>query len=84
MGTVISDSYTQASGTSMATPHSAGACALLLQAKPGLTPQQIKDILMNTTKDLSLDANTQGTGRAQVDKADQLERGMLLFLSPLV
>ena len=71
MGTVINDSYTQASGTSMATPHAAGACALLLQAKPGLAPQQIKDILMNTAKNLNLDANTQGTGRAQVDKAYQ-------------
>jgi subtilisin family serine protease len=71
MGSVINDSYTQASGTSMATPHAAGACALLLQAKPGLAPQQIKDILMNTAKNLNLDANTQGTGRAQVDKAYQ-------------
>ena len=76
MGTTINDSYTQASGTSMATPHAAGACALLLQAKPGLTPQQVKDILMNTAKYLNLDANTQGTGRAQVDKAYQQAMAM--------
>ena len=76
MGTAINDSYTQASGTSMATPHAAGACALLLQAKPGLTPQQVKDILMNTAKYLNLDANTQGTGRAQVDKAYQQAMAM--------
>ena len=71
MGTVINASYTQASGTSMATPHAAGACALLLQATPGLAPQQLKDILMNTAKYLNLDANIEGTGRAQVDKAYQ-------------
>ncbi len=69
MGTPVNDAYTSASGTSMATPHAAGACALLLQANPGLTPQQVKTILMNTAKNLGLDANTQGTGRAQVFEA---------------
>ncbi len=64
MGTPIDDHYTSASGTSMATPHAAGVCALLLQAKPGLAPQQIKTILMETAKNLNLDANTQGAGRA--------------------
>ena len=66
MGTPVDSFYTSASGTSMATPHAAGACALLLQAKPGLSPQQIKDLLMNNTKDLGLDPNAQGKGRAQV------------------
>lgn len=71
MGTPVNDLYVSASGTSMATPHAAGSCALLLQANPGLTPQQVKDILMNTAKNLGLDANTQGTGRAQVFEAYQ-------------
>ena len=75
MGTPINAWYTSASGTSMATPHATGACALLLQAKPGLSPQQIKDTLMNTAKDLGLDANTQGKGRAQVFAAYQSALG---------
>ncbi len=75
MGTPIDTYYTTASGTSMATPHAAGACALLLQAKPGLSPQQVKEILMNTAKNLNLDANTQGTGRAQVFQAYQVAIG---------
>ncbi len=75
MGTPIDAWYTSASGTSMATPHATGACALLLQAKPGLSPQQIKDTLMNTAKDLGLDANTQGKGRAQVFAAYQSALG---------
>lgn len=71
MGTPLDAYYTSASGTSMATPHATGACALLLQAKPGLSSQQIKETLMNTAKDLGLDANTQGKGRAQVFNAYQ-------------
>lgn len=71
MGQPIDDFYTTASGTSMATPHATGSCALMFQANPKLTPQQIKDGLMSTAKDLGLDANTEGKGRAQLLAAYQ-------------
>jgi len=39
-------------GTSMAAPHIAGVCSLMKAINPGLTPDQIKDILQNTALDL--------------------------------
>jgi serine protease AprX len=69
MGTPVNDRYTSASGTSMATPHTTGTVALLLEAYPDLTPAEVKDVLMRTAKDLGLDGNTQGAGRAQVYNA---------------
>ncbi|MDN3017753.1 S8 family serine peptidase [Paenibacillus sp. BSR1-1] len=44
--------YTVMSGTSMATPHVAGIAALLLEAKPTLTPDEIKKVLQDTATNM--------------------------------
>ena len=47
------------SGTSMATPHVAGAAALYLQVNPGATAQQVRDALYdNTTKNIVTNSRT--------------------------
>ncbi len=73
MGTVVDEHYTAASGTSMATPHAAGICALLLQAEPGLTPEEVKERLVRTAIAIGADAYAQGHGRVDAWRALQNE-----------
>lgn len=62
------------SGTSMATPHVAGAAALLLQAHPKWTPLQVKAALEDTAHDLGLPLNDEGAGLIDAYAAVQLTR----------
>ncbi len=62
------------SGTSMASPHTAGAAALVREANPLWTPSQVRAALMNTASgDASVLTNTNprlaGAGLVQVDRA---------------
>jgi subtilisin family serine protease len=60
------------SGTSMATPHVAGAVALLIQKNPTWSPMQIKSALKKTAYDYGYDLNDQGAGRLDILAAIQL------------
>ncbi|MGF1241787.1 S8 family serine peptidase [Streptomyces sp. 2-6] len=61
--------YTTMSGTSMATPHVAGAAALLAQEHPDWSGARLKDALMSTSKQLDASAYTLGAGRVSVPDA---------------
>ncbi|MPY33496.1 S8 family serine peptidase [Streptomyces adustus] len=63
-------SYQTLSGTSMATPHVAGAAALLAAARPGLTGAQLKDLLVSSSQQTpQYDAFQAGSGRVDVPAA---------------
>jgi subtilisin family serine protease len=64
-----SGSYRSMSGTSMATPHVAGAAALLLQKNPDWNGSQLKEALMSTSKKLNYSPYHIGTGRLDVPAA---------------
>jgi serine protease AprX len=71
---------TTASGTSMASPHAAGAAAVLLQANPSLTPDQVRSALEVTAAPVSkADGTTApfwqvGYGRIDLARAVDLVR----------
>ncbi|MFD5065516.1 S8 family peptidase [Streptomyces sp. NPDC058394] len=70
MGHPADANYTAASGTSMATPHVAGAAALLAQRHPDWNGQQLKDALISTAHTTSGTKTTeQGGGRIDVAAA---------------
>ena len=67
------NSYGLNSGTSMASPHVAGAIALLKQVAPNMTGRQIKAILFSTATDLGAagEDNTFGKGLINLEAAFQ-------------
>ncbi|WP_305782595.1 S8 family serine peptidase [Symbioplanes lichenis] len=66
MGDVVDDNYTAASGTSMATPHVAGAAAILVQQHPDWSAPQIKEALISTAR-TATDVNVYGQGAGRTD-----------------
>ncbi len=59
--------YTFMSGTSMATPHTAGVVALMLSRKPDLTPEVIDSILESTAIDLGPAGKDNDFGAGRID-----------------
>jgi subtilisin family serine protease len=74
LGDVVDDRYTSISGTSMATPHVAGAAALVRQRHPDWTGDQIKNTLMAGAR-TGAAVPDQGAGR--VDVADAVTRTVI-------
>lgn len=77
--------YKISSGTSFAAPHVAGTAALILQKNPQLSPQELKSILMTTSKivydqfDDRFPIEVSGNGRIDASKAINAE---LIIMPP--
>jgi subtilisin family serine protease len=70
LGDPVGPYYVTLSGTSMATPHVAGAAALLAQRHPDWTARQLKDALISTAHTVAGQAvPDQGGGRIDVSAA---------------
>ncbi|GAA5199318.1 S8 family serine peptidase [Rugosimonospora acidiphila] len=70
IGTLIDANYTADSGTSMATPHVAGAAALLHQEHPDWSADQLKAALMDTAAPVhGGDLYGHGAGRVDIGAA---------------
>ncbi|MEQ4301378.1 S8 family serine peptidase [Plantactinospora sp. B6F1] len=68
-GVPVDDHYITANGTSMATPHVAGAAAILVQQHPDWTPAQLKAALMSTSADVGHSVYERGAGRVDIARA---------------
>lgn len=69
MGSPVDANYTRANGTSMATPHVAGAAAVLAQRHPDWTAPQLKAALMSTAHDVGDTVYQVGAGRLDLGRA---------------
>lgn len=70
LSTIPNNGYASYNGTSMASPHVAGAAALLWASNPNLTNQQVRQKLKDTALPLG-DSNHFGAGLVQVLNAIQ-------------
>ena len=68
----VDDDHIAISGTSMATPHVAGAAALVLQAHPDWSPQQVKAAFEVTTDSFGYSPSQEGSGQIDVLATVQL------------
>ena len=66
---VIDQHYTASTGTSMAAPHVAGAAALVLEANPNMSVDELAGALLNTAPLESSDPNEVGRGLLMIDQA---------------
>ncbi|MBP1970790.1 serine protease AprX [Virgibacillus natechei] len=70
---LVENDYFSLSGTSMATPICAGVAALVLQAYPEYTPDQVKQQLLQSASDLGLPPYDQGSGYLDAAEAVPLD-----------
>jgi serine protease len=76
------DNYALYNGTSMATPHVSGVVALLFQAKPTLTPDQVTSILQTTARAFPATCSQCGSGIVNANAAVDAALGTVPPVDP--
>jgi serine protease len=76
------DNYALYNGTSMATPHVSGVVALLFQAKPTLTPDQVTSILQTTARAFPAACSQCGSGIVNANAAVDAALGSVPPVDP--
>jgi serine protease AprX len=80
---LVSPSYIRGSGSSQAAAVTSGAAALLLNARPELTPDQVKSLLVRTADPINgLAASRQGSGRLDLAEALTAPAGPTTWQTP--
>jgi subtilisin family serine protease len=83
VGEPVADGYTALSGTSMATPHVAGAAALLKQQHPDWSGERIKAALVASTAAPAAGHDVFGQGTGRVDMARALNQTVVAEQGPV-
>ena len=68
VSTSAQDIYTKMSGTSVSTPIVAGACALIIQKYPNISPFEVKRMILNSSEPFMFDKNSEGFGVINIKK----------------
>ncbi|MFN8455681.1 MAG: S8 family serine peptidase [Anaerolineae bacterium] len=71
LGTVIEDGYVVSDGHQHGTPHASGVAALMLQANPSLTAEQVKTQMLAAAVSIGAQPNEQGVGKVDAFTAYQ-------------
>ena len=82
INTTTLSGYGAVSGTSYATPHVSGAAALLLQQNPGLSPEDIRSVLVSTssvvTEQTGMRSPLHNAGSGRLDVTTALSAGLVV------
>lgn len=73
LSTDINGTYVTMTGTSMATPIVSGVAALILSKNPFLSPDEVENILLKSSKDLGAKGKDNSFGYGRVDAAAALK-----------